>query len=85
MDHKQIILIGWKNKKAATNATNEYYNKCFPYTTTTASSHEEIGKHSERISKIKPFIDKYSWKHINCPSGKGYWIKFGKYSAAIVW
>ena len=55
MDHKQIILIGWKNKKAATNPTNEYYNKCFPYTTTTASSHEEIGKHSERISKIKPY------------------------------
>ena len=33
-------------------------------------NHEEIGKHSERDTQIKPFTDKYNWKGINYPSGK---------------
>ena len=31
-------------------------NKCFQYATTVALNHEEIRKHPERITKIKPFI-----------------------------
>ena len=26
---------------------------------------EKMGKHPERITEIKPFIDKYKWKGIN--------------------
>ena len=25
-------------------------------------NHDEIGKHAERITKIKPFINKYKWE-----------------------
>ena len=31
-------------------------------------NHEQIKSHSERISKIKLFIDQYNWKEINFPS-----------------
>ena len=33
-------------------------------------NHEEIGTHSERIAKIKPFINKYNWEGMNFPSEK---------------
>ena len=39
---------------------------------------EEIGKHSERIIKIKPFISKYNWEGISFPSEKNYRKRFEK-------
>ena len=57
-----------KNKTAAINHINKKYNKCFQYDVTVALNHEEIGKNPERITKIKPFINKYKWEGINFPS-----------------
>ena len=31
-------------------------------------NYEKIKDHPKRISKIKPFIDKYDWKEIDFPS-----------------
>ena len=45
-----------KNIGATMNPINKKDNKCFKYTATVALNHEKIGKHSERITKIKPFI-----------------------------
>ena len=45
-----------KNKKATVNHINKRYNKCFQFVLIVALNHEEIGKHAERITKIKPFI-----------------------------
>ena len=53
-----------KNKKVTINPINDH-DKCFQYTATVTLNHEEIGKHSQRISKIKPFINKYNWKEKN--------------------
>ena len=33
-----------------------------------ALNHEEIKKDLQRITKIKPFINKYYWERINFPS-----------------
>ena len=33
-----------------------------------ALNHEEIGKYFEKITKIKPFINKYKWEKIIFPS-----------------
>ena len=44
---------GWiKNKKATINPINKKVNKCFQYAVTGTLSHEDIGKHSERITKL---------------------------------
>ena len=40
------------------NPINKKDNKCFQYAVTVALNNEDIGKHSERITKIKPFINK---------------------------
>ena len=55
-----------KNKKSSNNNDD----KCFQYAASLTSYHKEIQKTSGRTPKIKPFIDKYNWKHINNPSGK---------------
>ena len=59
-----------KNKKATTSPINIKDNKCFQNPVTVVLNHEEIGKHAERITKIKSFINKYKWKGINFPSEK---------------
>ena len=54
-----------KNNKSTVNPINEKNKKCFQYAITVALNHEQIGKHPERITKIKPFINKYNWEKIN--------------------
>ena len=50
-----------KNKKATINPINKKDNKCFQYAVTVSLNYEEIGKRAERITKVKPFINKYNW------------------------
>ena len=72
-----------KNKKATINPINKKNNKCFQYAVTVAVNHKEIQKHAERITKIKPFINKYKWKGINFSSKKDDWKKFEKNNVTI--
>ena len=62
-----IYRFSWldKKQKAAINPINRNGNQCFQYAIKVALNHEEIRKHSQRISKIK-----YNWKGINYPSEK---------------
>ena len=52
-----------------------HYNSCF--------NHEEIGKHAERLRKIKAFVDLYNWNWINYPSEENGWKKFEKNNLTI--
>ena len=72
-----------KNKKSTINPINKKVNKCFQYTVTVTLSHEDIGKHSERIIKIKPFINKYNWKERNFVSEKDDWKNYEKNNVTI--
>ena len=49
-----------KNKKATINSKNND-DKCFQYAIKLVLSYEQIKKDSQRISKIKLFIDQYNW------------------------
>ena len=68
--HKINLNCGGSNIDSSDwiNPINKKDNKCFQYTVTVALNHEEIKKDPERITKIKPFINKYKWKGINFPS-----------------
>ena len=58
VDHMKILLLD--KKQTSNNKSCRYAdNKCFQYVVTVALNHEEIGKDSERITKIKPFVNKY--------------------------
>ena len=51
------------NKKATLNLKNND-DKLFQYASTVALNYEQTKKDPQGISKIKPFIDQYSWKEI---------------------
>ena len=67
-----------KNKKATISPINKKDNKCFQYAVTVALNYEEIKKGPQRITRIKPFINKYNWEAINFASQKNDWRRFGK-------
>ena len=67
------LLIGLKNKLVTINPKNIKDNNCFQYAIIAALNYQNIDSHPERISKLKPFINKNNWKSINFPAGhKGY-------------
>ena len=64
-----------KDKKSTINPKSNDY-KCFQYAVTLALNLDKIKKDPQRVSKIKPFIEKYNWKDIDFPSTSKYWKKF---------
>ena len=64
-----------KDKKSTINPKNND-DKCFQYAVTLALSLDNIDNHPGRISKIKPFINKYNWKYIDFPSTSTDWKNF---------
>ena len=55
----------------------------FQYGVTVALDNGEIESHPERISNIKPFINKYNWKGINYPSKIDDWKTFEKNNPTV--
>ena len=43
-----------------------------------ALNHQTIEKNPQRISKLKPYTNKYNWKGIEYPAGSKEWVKFEK-------
>ena len=72
-----------KKKNAVTNRKNKD-DKCFQYAGTFALDYGEIKCNPERVSNMKPFINKYSWDEINHPSKKGDWKALEKNNPTIV-
>ena len=64
-----------KDKKSAINTKNND-DKYFQYAVTLALNLDNIDDHPERVSEIKPFIEKYNWKDIDFPSTSKDWKKF---------
>ena len=50
--------------------------QCFQYAAPLELNLDKIRKNSQRISKIKPFIDQYNWKDIDFPAVSKDWKKF---------
>ena len=61
-----------KNKKSTINPKKND-DKCFQYAVTLALNLNSLDNHPERISKIKPFINKYNWKDIDFPAMSKDW------------
>ena len=63
-----------KNKKSTKNPKNND-DKCFQYAATLPLNLDNINKHPQRISRIKPFLDQYNWKDIDFPATSKDWRK----------
>ena len=57
-----------KNEGVTINPKNTKDNDCFQYAVTAALNHQNIDHHPEGISKLRPFVNNYSWKDIEFPS-----------------
>ena len=64
-----------KDKKSTINPKNND-DKCFQYAVTLALNLDKIKKDPRRVSKIKPFIEKYNWENIDFPSTSKDWKNF---------
>ena len=73
----------WIKKKKATINPKNKDDKCFQHAVSIALNYEQIKSHPERVSNIKPFINKYKWKGINYPSKIDDWKTFEKNNPAI--
>ena len=83
-DGSYIDSPDWiKNKNPTVNPVNKKDNKCFQYAATVVLNYEAIEKHTERNTKIQPFINKYKWEGINFPSEKDERRKFEKNNVTI--
>ena len=68
-----------KNKKTTINPKNED-NK---YAAAVALNYEEIEWNPERVSDIKPFLNKQNWEEISYTSKLDDWKKFEKNNPTI--
>ena len=48
-----------------------------------ALNYQNIENHPERISKLKPYINKYNWEGIEFPAGAKNWKKFEQNNKTI--
>ena len=48
-------------------------DKYFQYIATAAVNYDKVKWNPERVSDIKPFINKYNWEKINYPSKTDDW------------
>ena len=58
-------------------------DKCFQHVVTVALNYGETKWNSERVSNIKPFINKYKWKGIYYPSKTDDWKTFEKNNLTV--
>ena len=71
---------GWlrAKKEAITNNDNSFQNALDD-----ALNYQTIKTNPERISKLKPYINKYNWEGIEFPAGPKDWIKFERNNKTI--
>ena len=73
----------WIKKKKATINPKNADDKCFQYAATAVLNYEEREFYPERVSNVKPFINKYNCKGINYPSKIYDWNTYGKNNATV--
>ena len=74
-----IISPKWLKYKGVTiNPKNTKNSNCFQYAIIAALNHQIIHSNTERISKLKPFIDNYNWKDIEFPPRSKDWKNLDK-------
>ena len=69
----ELYSLGWLRgrKEAIINGDNNYQKALDD-----ALNYQTIERDPQRISKIKPYIDKYHWKGIEFPAGPKDWKEF---------
>ena len=72
------------NNNNNNNNKNNSNNNDFQNALNDALDYQTIESHPQRISKLKPYINKYNWKGINFPATPKDWKKFERNNKTIV-
>ena len=78
---KKEAIINNNNNNSNNNNNND--NNNFQNVLDDALNYQAIETHTERISKLKPYINKYNCEGINFPSGSKEWQKFERNNKTI--
>ena len=70
--------------KKTINSTSKKYKKHIQNAVTVALILEEIKKYLQRITKIKPFMNKYNWERKYVPSERDDWKKIEKNNVTYI-
>ena len=73
---QELNSLGWLQGKKEAIINNN--NNNFQNALDDALNYQTIEKDPQRISKLKPYINKYNWEGINFPAGSKEWQKFEK-------
>ena len=76
----ELYSLGWlrSKKEAIINGDNDFQNALDD-----ALNYQNIEKDPQRISKLKPYINKYNWEGIEFPAGPKDWKKFEQNNKTI--
>ena len=76
----ELYSLGWlrSKKEAIINGDNDFQNALDD-----ALNYQTIEKDPQRISKLKPYINKYNWEGIEFLAGPKDWIKFERNNKTI--
>ena len=80
----ELNSLGWlRGKKEPIISNNNNNNNDFQNALDHALNYQTIEKDPQRISKLKPYINKYNWKGIEFPAGSKEWQKFEQNNKTI--
>ena len=76
----ELYSLSWLRckKEAIINGDNDFQNALDD-----ASNNQNIERDPQRISKLKPYINKYNWEGIEFPAGPKEWIKLERNNKTI--
>ena len=76
----ELYSLEWlkSKKEEIINGDNSFQNAL-----NDALNYQIIETHPERISKLKPYINKYNWERIEFPAGPKEWKKFERNNKII--
>ena len=72
----ELNSLGWLWGKKEAIINNNNNNNDFQNALDDALNYQIIESNPQRISKLKPYINKYNWEGINFPAGSKEWQKF---------
>ena len=72
----ELNSLGWLQRKKESIINNNNKKKNFQSALDNALNYQTIQSNPQRISKLKPYINKFNWNGINFPAGSKEWQRF---------
>ena len=79
----ELNSLGWLQGKKEAITNNNNNSNDSKNALNDALNYQTIEKDPQRISKLKPYVNKYNWEGVDFPAGSKEWQKFEKNNKTI--